>query len=185
MMHDFFPESRDSVVPAFRRGTVVEVDDAASLQFLRRMRGSAGELPERVPRFQDHGITSNPPAGSEGLLGSLGGRSGRLFALGFQHKDLRPRELPPGGVALYDADGKVLKIVKDEIDLDAGGKPVTIRNASRVKIQATDKVSIGLGDVWINIADGKVHLGVDGPDETATSRVLTEDGPAAKTFAKV
>jgi phage gp45-like len=37
-------------------------------------------------------------------------------AIGFEHKDHRPKNLPVGGTALYDATGKILKIVKDEIN---------------------------------------------------------------------
>src|SRR5438105_4752594 len=118
-MYDHFPEHREGLISSLRRATVVETDDSGTQQFLKRLRGLASERPEDVYRPQPHGFTSHAPVGSEGILAALGGRSDRMLALGFEHKDKRPKNLPEGGVALYDADGKIIKVVKDEILIDA------------------------------------------------------------------
>lgn len=185
MLDGMFPESRDSLIATLRRATVIEVDDRGTQQMLKRMRGLRSEEFEDVYRPQPHGLTSVPPSGAEGLFLALGGRSDRLVALGFEHKDKRPRNLPAGAVALYDADGKVLKLVKEETVLDAGNKPVTIKNATKIKIEGAEDIAIGVNGRWIRIRPGRVDLGVTSPTGEAVPAVETTAGPSSKVFAVV
>jgi phage gp45-like len=178
------PEGADGLKTMLRRATLLKTDDTGTQQILRKLRGN-GERPEDVVRFQDHGISSHAPAGSEGWLAALGGRSDRLAALGFQHKEHRPKNLPEGGVALYDADGKILKIVKDETVFDAGGKPFTVKNATKITIQGKGPVAVGVDGRWIRITDARVDLGMPDPDSPAPAAVVTTAGPSTIVFAKV
>jgi phage gp45-like len=172
-MWRWFPEGQDGLVTGFRRATVLKTDDTGTQQMLKQLRGLRGELPEDVYRPQQHGLSSHAPAGSEGLFLALGARSDRLLGLGFEHKDKRPRNLPEGGVALYDADGKLLKLVKDEVSLDAGGKPVRIVNAS--------KITLDVSGTLVVIKPGRIDLGED----NAANAVVTTGGPSSVVFAKV
>lgn len=179
------PEGRDATLATLRRATLLEVDDAGTQQIIKRMRGLAAERPEDVYRAQPHGFTSHPPEGSEGLFLALSGRSDRMLGLGFEHKDHRPKSLPPGGAALYDANGKIIKLIKDENVWDAGGKPVTIRNATTIKIEATESVAIGVDGRWIRIRPGRVDLAVKTATEDAPYKVVTEAGPSEVVFARL
>src|SRR5579885_722847 len=153
----WLPEGRDSLIATLRRSTLLETDDSGSQQMLKRMRGLASEQFSDVYRAQPHGFSSHAPSGSEGLYLALGGRSDRLIGLGFEHKDKRPKNLPEGGTAIYDADGKLLKIVKDNTDWDCGGKPITIHNSS--------DVVIGTGKRFIRVRDNRVDLAIKSPTE--------------------
>ena len=185
MAWHWFPEGHEGLIAQLRRATVLKTDDSGSQQILKKLRGLASEMPEDIYRPQPHGFSSHAPQGSEGLFLALGGRSDRLLALGFEHKDKRPRNLPEGGVALYDADGKLLKIVKDGTEYDAGKKPVTIRNATKIKIEGADDVAIGVNGRWVRIRPARVDLGVSSPDGEADAKVLTEAGPSDVVWAKV
>lgn len=176
-------EHDDAIRSLIRRGVLRKVDDTGTQQLVD-LALLAGDEPKKVFRPQQHGLTSNPPIGSEGFVVAMGGRSDRLLYIDGAHKDKRPKNLPAGGVALYDADGKLLKIVKDGTDWDAGGKPLTIRNATKVKIEGTTDVSFGVGSIWVHIVGGKVHLGVADPDGLSTNAVVTVAGPSTKVFAE-
>ena len=92
---DSYPENRASTIGTLRRGTVQKIDDSGSQQIFRKLRGLKSEAPEDVYRPQSHGFSSHPPEGSEGLLLSLGGRADRMVALGYEHKDHRPKTVRP------------------------------------------------------------------------------------------
>lgn len=177
-------ELYDAVRSMQRLARVLKVDDGKPQQLVD-VHGAFGDKPRKVWRAQDFGISSVPPAGSEGLLQAIAGNSDRLLYRDGGHQDYRPKGLPSGGTALYDADGKLLKFVKDETTFDAGNKPVTIFNATKVKVEGNEAVSIGVGGRWVVVKDGKVYLGVDGPDATVDTAVVTTAGPSTVVFAKV
>lgn len=182
----WFPEGRNGIITGLRRGTVVETDDSGTQQILKRMRGLASEAPEDVYRPQAHGFSSHAPSGSEGLFAALGGRSDRLVALGYEHKDKRPRNLPEGGVAIYDADGKVLKIVKDGTDWNNGKRPFKSHDATTHVILASDYVAIGVdGGRYVVARQDRIDIAVKSPDERAVPQVVTTAGPSGFAFCRV
>ncbi|MFZ5715751.1 MAG: phage baseplate assembly protein domain-containing protein [Bradyrhizobium sp.] len=112
----WFPEGQEGIVAQMRRATVKKTDDSGTQQILKQMTGLKTETFEDVYRPQPHGISSHAPKGSEGVYLALGGRSDRLLALGFEHKDHRPKDTPEGGTIIYDHTGDAIRIVKDKID---------------------------------------------------------------------
>ena len=174
----------DAVRSMQRIARVLKVNDSGGQQLVN-LHGAYGDKPRKVWRPQDYGYSSNPPAGSEGIIHAIAGRSDRLIFRDGGHQSYRPKNLPVGGTALYDADGKLLKIVKDETTYDAGNKPLTLRNASKVKIEGNEDVAIGIGGTWVTIKGGKVYLGVGSLDETVSTAVVTTAGPSTIVFAKV
>jgi phage gp45-like len=177
-------EHDDAIRSMLRRARLLKVDDTGTQQLVDLM-NLAGDQPKKVFRPQDHGLSSNPPVNSEGWVLALGGRSDRLLYVDGGHKDHRPKNLPTGGTALYDADGKLWKMVKDATTYDAGNKPLTISNATVITIQGSSSVAVGLGGIWVRIAGGKVHLGVSTATEDAIPAVMTDAGASTKVFAKV
>lgn len=180
-----FPEHRESVIGTLRRATSFEIDDSKSQQFVKKMRGLKSEQFEDVHRPQPHGFSSHPPSGSEGIFLALGGRSDRLLALGFEHKDKRYKNLPEGGAAIYDADGKVIKLISDKGVWDNGNKPLEIGNATKIKINGKNDVAIGVDGCWVRVRGGRVDLGVASPDGSAEFGVETSGGTSTVVFAKV
>lgn len=180
-----YPEIQEGVFAQLRRGTLEKIDDSGSQQIIKRLRGLASERPEDVYRPQWHGFSSHPPAESEGLFLALGGRSDRIVALGFEHKDKRPKNLQEGGVALYDADGKRIRLEKDINEWDAGNKPVTIKNATAVNIEGATDIHIGVNGRWIRIRPNRIDLAIKSKGESAPARVITEDGPSEVLWARV
>lgn len=176
-----FPEGRDNLLGMIRRATLLDTDDSGSQQMMRKLRGLRSEFPEDVYRPQPHGLSSHAPAGSEGVLIALGGRSDRLLGIGFEHKDHRPRDLPRGATVLYDDKGNIVYLKSaDGVAIEAKVGKVTIEaKAGEITIEAKS------GKVSIKPSAGQnVYLGGDGADGTY-ARVMTESGPSANVFAKV
>jgi phage gp45-like len=171
----WFPEGQEGLVGSLRRATVQKVDDSGSQQILKKMTGLKSEVFEDVYRPQPHGLSSHPPSGSEGHYLALGGRSDRLQAIGFEHKDKRPRNLPEGGTVLYDADGNICRIVKDDLQITHSQKIVIKVGSSTVTIEPS-KITY---DSPKHILKGEVHLG----DDAGTLIGLCGGACATKVYA--
>lgn len=150
------------------RGRVVAVDDAPRGQLLTVV-GYRGERFTAVERAQPHGYSSHPPVGSIGHFLRLGS-SDRVFALGFETEG-RPRSLPAGGAALYNADGTVWKLLQQKADLDHGGKNHHARAVGKYRIEASD---------WVHVDAGAVYLG-----KPPYFPVMTAAGPSQHVFAGI
>ena len=161
-------EDHDAVRATLRRATLDTVDDSGTQQLLTRVRGLKSEIFEDVYRAQDFGVSSVPPAGAEGIFLALSGRSDRIVALGFEHKDHRPKSLPEGATAIYDASGKILKLLPDETKFDAGNKKVIVTNSP--------DIVIGTGARYVRIRPGRVDLAIKSPDEDAPNKIMTDAG---------
>ena len=167
-----YPENRDSTVATLRRARVDKIDDDGAQQIMKKLRGLKSEAPEDVYRAQSHGFSSHPPKGSEGLFLSLGGRADRIVGLGFEHKDKRPKKLPEGGSIQYDADGNMVRVVKDDLQIAhskkfslkvgqgfdngsnsdaAGGKSISI-------VATKDKIVVTFDDTSVTLESGKATV---------------------------
>lgn len=178
-------EHDDAIRSMIRRAQNLKIDDSGDQQLVDLV-GMYRDRPRKVVHYLPHGFSANPPPGSDGVLFAHGGRSDRPGYLDGGHKDHRPRNLPSGGTALYDANGKILKIVKDETTFDAGNKPVRITNASTVLIEGATDVAIGTKDGrYVRMRPGRVDLAILSPTENAPYRVGTEGGYSDVVFARI
>ncbi|MEN5084253.1 phage baseplate assembly protein [Bosea sp. TWI1241] len=161
---------QDQLRNMISRGRMLSGDDSGDYHRIK-VRGLPGEEIDGVIRHQQHGISSNPGDGAEGLLLRLGGRAERTFAIGFELKGKRPRDLPVGATALYDEFGQVLKMVPTKADWDHAGKHSHLRGISRQKVEATE---------WIWLDCEAIYLG-KGP----WFPVVTTGGPSQSVYASV
>lgn len=161
-MNDF----RDA--SSLTRGSVGSIDDSGPTQFMT-VKGFRGETFTKVRRAQPHGFTSNPPDGAVGDFMRLGS-SERLVAIGFE-TDGRPRSLPRGVPALYNADGTVWKLLPAKADLDHGGKNHHARAVGKYKVEAGD---------WVHLDGNAVYLG-----KPPYFPVMTTAGPSQHVYAGI
>lgn len=150
------------------RGKIRSVDDAGATQKLEA-EGYASERFSDVLRPQQHGFSSNPPDGAVGVFARMGS-SDRLMALGYETEG-RPRNLPRGATALYNADGTIWKLLPQKADLDHGGKNSHERGIAKKKVEASD---------WVHVDAGAVYLG-----KAPYFPVMTSAGPSKHVFAGV
>lgn len=173
-------DDSDALRTMLRRVALASVDDTGAEQTIAGT-GLRRDAPTGVTRVQTHGLSSHPPAGATGLLAALGGRSDRLFALGLEHPDHRPRNLPEGGTALYDSGGNIIRLIGDQavFAFDAHGWSVTAGSVN---------VAVSAGHVVVNVPDPtfKVWLGGDPANSSHHfARVATEAGLALNVMARV
>ena len=168
----WFPEGQEGLIGSLRRATVQKTDDSGTQQILKKMTGLKTETFEDVYRPQMHGFSSHAPRSSEGMFLALGGRSDRLLALGFEHKDARPRNLPEGNATLYDDKGNVVWAKgSNGVSLNAKTGVVEVRSQD-------NKVTVKPGDGQI------VYLGGDGTDGSYDF-VSTVSGPSINVKARI
>lgn len=116
------------------------VDDAAGLQRVQ-VTVLAGEVRDGVERFQDYGFTSHPLAGADALLVFLGGNRDHPVAVAVADRRHRQTGLEPGEVAVYDDQGQSVHLTRAGIVLRGAGRPVTITDALKVRIEADLEVT--------------------------------------------
>ena len=200
----WFPEGQEGLVATMRRATVLKTDDSGTQQILKQMTGLKTETFEDVYRPQPHGFSSVAPNGSEGVYLALGGRSDRLLALGFEHKDFRPKNTPEGGTILYNHTGDVVRVFKDQMELYHSttiklsiGAGVKRSDDQSVTIVATkDAITITKKQAVVTLTDGETKIThpakvvVDcpkillGSESASTPVALCSGACATKVFAE-
>ncbi len=155
----WFPEGQEGLLGHLRRATLQKTDDSGTQQILKKMRGLKTEHFEDVYRPQMHGLSSHAPSGSEGVFLALGGRSDRLLALGFEHKDYRPKNTPEGGTILYNHTGDVVRVFKDHLEA-YHTKTIKLSIGAGVKQSDDESVTITMSkdDVTITKKQAVVKL---------------------------
>lgn len=113
------------------RALVTSVNEEVKRQTLQ-VKVRADESADDIERFQNYGVSSNPPLNSEAILAALGGNLSQLVAIAVENKDYRPKG-EMGDVFLYHMDGH-------RIQLGANGS-INI-TANRVNLTATDEFNI-------------------------------------------
>lgn len=150
------------------RAKIGAVDDSGDAQTVK-VEGYKAESFSEVRRSQPHGFSSNPPDGAVGEFLRLGS-SDRLVMIGAETA-ARPKDLPRGASAIYNAFGIVWKLLTGKADLDHGGKNLHVRNAARAKIEVSD---------WLQIDGDAVYLG-----KPPYFKVMTEGGLSQHVYAGI
>lgn len=96
------------------RGVLRAVADSPKLQELQAEL-LAGELRDKLERFQNYGITSHPFPGAETVVVFPGGNRDHGLVIAVDDRRYRLTSLEPGEVALYDDQGQTIIIKRDGI----------------------------------------------------------------------
>lgn len=98
------------------RYAIQKIDDSKEIQLVDG-NGMADEQHTQIMRVYPHGFSSHSVKDSHMLAMGLGGRRDLLVALGGEHAEKRPKNLPEGDTILYNAEGDVIRIFKKTIDI--------------------------------------------------------------------
>lgn len=113
------------------RGSITLVDDTKSVQTLQ-VRVNGLELIPDVPRFAEYGYTSNPPAGTQVVIGSKNGDRNDGIVIATSNAKYRLTGLSSGEVAIHDDKGQSVYLTASGIIVNGGGNPITLTNAPEV-----------------------------------------------------
>lgn len=136
------------------RASVVSVDDTGPQQ-LHKLNGIKGQVIGEAVRVQHFGMTSNPPANSEGVVLSMGGGHDRAMVVGIEDPKSRPTGLKTGETTVYDANKNHINLKSDRIAVDPS-------SSSRI-----------------------VYLGGPGPPTGTYDFVMTASGPSINVKARI
>lgn len=104
-----------------RRSTLGALGEGTSGQTIQA-KTTADDVDDEVELFEQYGLTSIPPSGSEGLVLRVGGERGSSVAILFGNKTSRFQDLAQGEVALYHNDGHaIIMRTNGDIELIPGG----------------------------------------------------------------
>lgn len=113
------------------RGTITLVDDSKTVQTMQ-VRVNGLELIPDLPRFAEYGFTSNPPAGTQAIIGSKNGDRNDGIVIATSNAKYRLVGLSTGEVAIHDDKGQSVYLSASGIVVNGGGMPITLTNAPEV-----------------------------------------------------
>lgn len=92
----------------------VMTDSSTPMQTLQ-VEVTDGELKDGAEHYEPFGFTSNPPAGSDGLIAFIGGDRSNAVVICMAGRGSRVTGLAEGDVAIYSQGGAVIKLVGGDI----------------------------------------------------------------------
>ncbi|WGL97903.1 phage baseplate assembly protein [Arsenophonus sp. aPb] len=133
--------------------------DIQTVQYLNTL-----EVRDGTYRMTEFGFSSSLPAGSDVLIGYLGGHRSNAVIFASNHPASRFRNLTPGESVLYNQWGLHILLTQQGIVVDAKGQDVTIHQAKQATIVASTKVVIDTpllevtGDIVDNVGSNQASL---------------------------
>jgi phage gp45-like len=125
------------------------------------------EVLNGVPVLQQFGLSSVPPAGSDGIAVFLGGDRSNSAIIATGDQGTRPSGKAAGETVIFNAFGMTIALSASGITINGGGKPVTITNAPTVTQN---------GDLHVT---GAVVAGSGGSDQVSLQTHRHGTGTAA------
>jgi len=116
------------------RGTITLVDDSKKVQTMQ-VRVNGLELLPDIPRFAEYGYTSNPPAGTQAIIGSKNGDRNDGIVIATSNAKYRLVGLSTGEVAIHDDKGQSVYLSASGIVVNGGGKPITLTNTTKIRAE--------------------------------------------------
>lgn len=117
------------------RGVVSAVNAAAKMQTVQ-VKLLAGEIKDRVEHVEPYGYTAHPLPGAEAVAAFFDGDRSHGVVIVVADRRYRLVGLAPGEVALYDDQGQKVHLTRAGIVVDGAGKPITLTNTTKVRMEA-------------------------------------------------
>ena len=117
------------------RAVVTSIADAGKIQSAQ-VKLLDGEVRDGIEILHQYGVTSIPPGKPEGLYFSVGGDRDHGVLICVADRQFRLKGIAPGEAALYDDLGQKVHLTRDGIVIDGAGKPITLTNTPKVRIEA-------------------------------------------------
>ncbi|HDL6957006.1 TPA: phage baseplate assembly protein [Yersinia enterocolitica] len=121
-------------------GRVTAFDDSDGVQTVQYQ--TALEVHSDTPRLAEFGFSSGLPAGSDVVIGFLGGDRSSGMIVASNHASYRHMGLNTGETVIYSQWGQFIKLTKSGVTIEAHNQPVTVNNATEVTVNASVKVRL-------------------------------------------
>lgn len=121
-------------------GRVSVSDDSDGVQTVQYQ--TPLEVHSNTPRLAEFGFSSGLPAGSDVVIGFLGGDRSSGMIIASNHPAYRHTGLAAGETVIYSQWGQFIKLTENGVIIEAHNQPVTINNATEVTVNASVKVRL-------------------------------------------
>lgn len=139
------------------KALIKTINDAGGIQTMQ-ITALAGETRD-VERYQDYGLSSHPPAGSQGIVLFLGGDRSHGIAIKVDAPLTRKKGLTEGEVALYTDEGDYLWLKRNRQALLRANKFNVIGSSETLMdllIDSLTEISDGFGTLSGDAADTSI-----------------------------
>jgi len=139
-------------------GKITSMSDSGSAQTVQYQ--TPMEVRDNTIRMAEFGFSSGLPAGTDVVIGFLGGDRSNAVIMGSNHQGYRQTGLAAGETVIYSQWGQIVKLTQSGIIVDAKNQPVTVNNATTVTINAATGVQMNTpvlkvsGDIMDNAGNG-------------------------------
>ncbi|HHH1258971.1 TPA: phage baseplate assembly protein [Yersinia enterocolitica] len=143
-------------------GRVTGSNDAGCIQTVQYQ--TPLEVRSDTPRLAEFGFSSGLPAGTDVVIGFLGGDRSSAVIVGSNNQSFRHTGLNTGETVIYSQWGQYIKLTEAGIIIEANGQPVTVNNATEVTVNAAVKVRLNTpllevsGDIVDNADSNHITL---------------------------
>ena len=141
------------------RAIITLVNDTTRIQ-LMQIELMQDEIKDNVERVQNYGLTSNPVTGCEAVVVFPSGNRDHGLIVAVDDSRYRLKDLPEGGVALYDYDNNYVKLTKTNgIEIEAPNQNVTIKASGDIEIGNANLKKLVTEEVN-SLFNAHVHSGI-------------------------
>ena len=143
-------------------GRVSAFDDSDGIQTVQYQ--TQLEVHSDTPRLAEFGFSSGLPAGSDVVIGFLGGDRSNGLIIASNHPAYRHSGLTAGETVIYSHWGQFIKLTESGVFIEANNQPVTINNATAATVNASVKVRLNTpllevsGDIVDNADNNAITL---------------------------
>lgn len=156
------------------RGIIRAINDGTQIQSIKAS-FLAGEILEKVERFQEYGFTSHPPKNSEAVAVFVGGNREHPIIVGCESRGDRPTGIAEGETRIYTKFGNYIYLkANGEIEVYAPNK-ITVTsdveveaNAPLIQANATTEIE---ANAPVIDANATTEITADAPQINATATV--------------
>jgi phage baseplate assembly protein V len=117
--------------------------------------GLAGEKVQDNEIVQHFGFSSNPPAGSTGIVLPLGGKTSQAVIIATEHASYRIKSLKSGEVAIYSDEGDMIVLKRGRL-IEATTDTFKINASNKVEMN-TPLLQVNGGDIKADTVSLKHH----------------------------
>jgi phage baseplate assembly protein V len=133
----------------------VKATSSAGPALLAQVTMGPQEMRDDVPVLGLAGVVSHPLPGSDCMVLFPGGNRGNAVVIAHGNKQYQRRSTRPGDLGFAHHGGWSVMLTPDGITVDGGGKPVTVRNASKCRMECDLEVT---GEITARCDGAAVHL---------------------------
>lgn len=141
-VRDYLDRLARRILMAVGLGSVKLSNDTGAVQEIQVAIGDA-EVLNSVPRVQEFGFTSRPPADTDVVVLFVHGDRSRGVAIASNHRASRPKGLNPGEAMVFSEDGKHIHLkAADGIEVEVKGQDVVVNGARNVTVNASGTMTV-------------------------------------------